>query len=155
MARKIKERKIKNPTITIIGEGATERFYFTHLKRLNGYKYTCKPRNFTEQTAGATIAAIPNGDKNGKKCSVMNHFIAEMGLTELLKDAELDTDSSNLEDIYSELDSRSECQDIKIALENKIVTNFIITNFIVTNFIVTNFIVTNFIVTNFSQFELP
>ena len=50
MARKIKERKIKNPTITIIGEGATERFYFTHLKRLNGYKYTCKPRNFTEQT---------------------------------------------------------------------------------------------------------
>ena len=50
MARKIKERKIKNPTITIIGEGATERFYFTHLKRLYGYKYTCKPRNFTEQT---------------------------------------------------------------------------------------------------------
>jgi len=50
MARKIKERKINNPSITIIGEGATERFYFTHLKRLNGYKYTCKPRNFTEQT---------------------------------------------------------------------------------------------------------
>lgn len=74
--------------------------------------------------AGATIAAIPNGDKNGKKCSVMNNFLAEMGLTELLKDVELDTDSSNLEDIYSELDSRPECQDIKIALENKIVTNF-------------------------------
>lgn len=74
--------------------------------------------------AGATIAAIPNGDKNGKKCSVMNNFLSEMGLTELLKDVELDTDSSNLEDIYSELDGRPECQDIKIALENKIVTNF-------------------------------
>ena len=49
MARKIKERKLKNPAITIIGEGATERFYFTHLKRLNGYNYVCKPRNFTEQ----------------------------------------------------------------------------------------------------------
>lgn len=49
MARKIKERKLKNPTITIIGEGATERFYFTHLKRQNGYSYVCKPRNFTEQ----------------------------------------------------------------------------------------------------------
>lgn len=36
--------------ITIIGEGATERYYFTHLKRLRGYNYTCKPRNFTEQT---------------------------------------------------------------------------------------------------------
>lgn len=50
MARKIRERKINNPTLTIIGEGATERFYFTHLKRLNGYNYTCKPRNFSEQT---------------------------------------------------------------------------------------------------------
>ena len=50
MARRIKERKLKNPTITIIGEGATERYYFTHLKRLRGYNYVCKPRNFTEQT---------------------------------------------------------------------------------------------------------
>lgn len=50
MARRIKERKLKNPTITIIGEGATERYYFTHLKRLCGYNYICKPRNFTEQT---------------------------------------------------------------------------------------------------------
>mgnify|MGYP000205209928 CR=1 FL=1 len=50
MARKIKERKLKAPTITIIGEGATERFYFTHLKRLKGYNYMCKPRNFTEQS---------------------------------------------------------------------------------------------------------
>lgn len=41
---------MKAPTITIIGEGATERFYFTHLKRLNGYNYVCKPRNFTEQS---------------------------------------------------------------------------------------------------------
>lgn len=49
MARKIKERKLKNPAITIIGEGETERFYFTHLKRLNGYNYVCKPRNFAEQ----------------------------------------------------------------------------------------------------------
>lgn len=49
MARKIKERKLKNPAITIIGEGATERFYFTHLKSLKGYNYVCKPRNFTEQ----------------------------------------------------------------------------------------------------------
>ena len=48
MARRIKERKLKNPAITIIGEGATERYYFTHLKLLNGYNYVCKPRNFAE-----------------------------------------------------------------------------------------------------------
>ena len=50
MARKIKDRNIKSPSITIIGEGLTERMYFTHLKRLRGYRYTCKPRNFAEQT---------------------------------------------------------------------------------------------------------
>ena len=50
MARKIKDRNIKSPGITIIGEGLTERMYFTHLKRLRGYRYTCKPRNFAEQT---------------------------------------------------------------------------------------------------------
>lgn len=50
MARKRKERVLKSPTITIVGEGATERFYFTHLKRLMGYNYVCKPRNFTEQS---------------------------------------------------------------------------------------------------------
>lgn len=49
MARKIRERRLRNPSITIIGEGATERYYFTHLKRLKGYKYVCKPRNFAEQ----------------------------------------------------------------------------------------------------------
>lgn len=41
---------LKKPMITIIGEGATERYYFTHLKHLRGYNYICKPRNFSEQT---------------------------------------------------------------------------------------------------------
>jgi len=50
MARKTQQRSLKQPEITIIGEGATERFYFTNLRRLKGYRYTCKPRNFTEQS---------------------------------------------------------------------------------------------------------
>lgn len=50
MARKIKDRFLKQPNITIIGEGLTERYYFTHLRRLKGYRYTCKPRNFIEQS---------------------------------------------------------------------------------------------------------
>ena len=50
MARKTQQRSLRQPEITIIGEGATERFYFTHLRRLKGYRYTCKPRNFTEQS---------------------------------------------------------------------------------------------------------
>ncbi len=50
MARKTQQRSLKQPEITIIGEGATERFYFTNLRRLKGYRYTCKPRIFTEQS---------------------------------------------------------------------------------------------------------
>lgn len=50
MARRIKERKLKSPNITIIGEGLTERCYFKHLKSLKGYRYTCKPRNFSQQS---------------------------------------------------------------------------------------------------------
>lgn len=50
MARKIRERKLKAPNVTIIGEGLTERCYFKHLKSLKGYRYTCKPRNFSQQS---------------------------------------------------------------------------------------------------------
>lgn len=50
MARRIKERKLKSRNITIIGEGLTERGYFKHLKSLKGYRYTCKPRNFSQQS---------------------------------------------------------------------------------------------------------
>ena len=50
MARKIRERKLKTPNVTIIGEGLTERCYFKHLKSLKGYRYTCKPRNFSQQS---------------------------------------------------------------------------------------------------------
>ena len=34
--------------------------------------------------AGATIAAIPNGDKNGRKSSVMNGLIEKLNLHEVL-----------------------------------------------------------------------
>ena len=34
--------------------------------------------------AGATIAAIPNGDKNGRKSSVMNGLIENLNLQEVL-----------------------------------------------------------------------
>jgi hypothetical protein len=48
MARR--EKIIKSPQITIIGEGLTERCYFTNLKKLQNYRYTCKPRNFAQQS---------------------------------------------------------------------------------------------------------
>lgn len=34
----------------MIGEGLTERWYFEHLRTLEGYRYDCKPRFFAHQS---------------------------------------------------------------------------------------------------------
>lgn len=74
--------------------------------------------------AGASCAAIPNGDKHGKKISAMNGFIEKLGLSELLSQIHIMTKSDNLEDIYMELDDRSnrekDCENIKFELEQRI-----------------------------------
>lgn len=74
--------------------------------------------------AGATMAAIPQGDKNGKKSSVMDGFLETLGMSELLKGVSLTTSSSNLEDIYSELHSRAECAAIREELDRRIRVHF-------------------------------
>lgn len=74
--------------------------------------------------AGASCAALPHGDKYGKKISAMNGFIDSLGLSEVLNTIEIHTDSNNLEDIYMELDERSfdevSCANAKDELERRI-----------------------------------
>lgn len=68
--------------------------------------------------AGATIATIPNGDKNGNPCSVMHGFIHNLGLDTILATVKLNTKSENIEDIYSELYERGdECKAVREQLE--------------------------------------
>ena len=74
--------------------------------------------------AGATIAAIPNGDKNGKKSSVMNGLIEKLQLQNILDGVKLKTTSDNLEDIYSELYSRAECKNVTQELEKRLYDYF-------------------------------
>lgn len=74
--------------------------------------------------AGATVATIPNGDKNGRKSSVMDGLIDKLDLKEVLKDVELKTKSDNLEDIYYELYSRPECKKKVEELEKRIYDYF-------------------------------
>lgn len=50
--------------------------------------------------AGASCAALPKGDKYGKKISAMNGFLDTLGLSEIIRKIELQTESDNLEDIY-------------------------------------------------------
>lgn len=60
--------------------------------------------------AGASVAAIPNGDKNGKKISAMKGYINKLGLESVISDIDLDTTSDNLEDIYMEMYERDDCE---------------------------------------------
>jgi len=70
--------------------------------------------------AGATIAAIPNGDKYGQKSSVMDGFIDELDMRSVIESVNLATSSTNLEDIYTELHERSDCEDICVELDHRI-----------------------------------
>lgn len=70
--------------------------------------------------AGASLATIIEGDKNGRKLSVMNNFIAELGMDKTLANIDLQTTSNNLEDIYSELNERTDCENVREELENRI-----------------------------------
>ena len=74
--------------------------------------------------AGTSCAAIPNGDRNGKKISAMNGFIQKLSLTDVLSGIRLDTASENLEDIYMEIAEKSNpgnaYDKVKDELENRI-----------------------------------
>ncbi len=71
--------------------------------------------------AGASCATIPSGDKYGKKISAMSGFIDKLGLSDIISRVNINTTSDNLEDIYMELDERSndeqDCKEVKEELE--------------------------------------
>jgi hypothetical protein len=46
MGRTTGNRKQKSPIITLIGEGITEQYYFSHIRDLYSYRYTIKPYYF-------------------------------------------------------------------------------------------------------------
>jgi hypothetical protein len=88
---------------------------------LYDYEYYMKSRpHVVLLGAGASCAAIPNGDKNGRKISAMNGFIKKLGLTDILEKITLHTSSDNLEDIYMELDERSKAEPICIDAKQKL-----------------------------------
>ena len=59
--------------------------------------------------AGASIAAIPKGDKNKRPISCMDGFFQNLNLKGLIKGLPLETESNNLEEIFTEIDEKSKC----------------------------------------------
>lgn len=94
---------------------------------LSAYEYEnymkCKP-HVVILGAGASCAAIPDGDRSKKRISAMSGFIEKLGLEEILSKVSIHTKSDNLEDIYMELDDRSvsepDCMKVKEELEKAI-----------------------------------
>lgn len=74
--------------------------------------------------AGATIAAIPNGDKNGIESPAMNDFFQKANMEHLLENFYVKTTSKNLEDIYSELYDNPKYKDDLYILDDAIYDYF-------------------------------
>ena len=74
--------------------------------------------------AGATKATIPNGDKYGRQSPVMDNFLQEIGIENLLDKVKLDTKSKNVEAIYSELSTKPEYADVVTKIEEEIVSHY-------------------------------
>ncbi|MFW9988894.1 MAG: hypothetical protein ACFFC3_09585 [Candidatus Odinarchaeota archaeon] len=72
--------------------------------------------------AGASRAACPNGDVNGKKLPIMNDFIQNIGLKEL-EDLGFDN-NTNFEVVYSYLCDNKEFDKIRSNIEQKIYDYF-------------------------------
>ena len=70
--------------------------------------------------AGASLAATPYGDKNGKYLSAMDGFIDRFGLSKLLEGVKLNASNDNIEDVYSELAERPELANLRKEIENRI-----------------------------------
>lgn len=46
MSRPVNKRKQQAPTITLIGEGITEQYYFRHIRAIYNYRYNLRPHFF-------------------------------------------------------------------------------------------------------------
>jgi len=74
--------------------------------------------------AGASLAALPDGDKNGKKLPLMSNFIEVLNLGNLLIEHGIKFCGDNFEDLYSEIYSDPKKKDICEELENRIYDYF-------------------------------
>lgn len=74
--------------------------------------------------AGASYAAFPNGDRNGRRLPLMNNFVETLGLEDLVTRTRLSFSSTNFEEIYSSISKDPKLQNIREELEAKIYRYF-------------------------------
>lgn len=74
--------------------------------------------------AGASLAAFPHGDKNGKKMPLMNNFVETLGLETLINQAGKEFKTTNFEEIYSQLCSDATTEELQQKIEQVIYDYF-------------------------------
>lgn len=74
--------------------------------------------------AGASVAAFPNGDRNGIKLPLMWNFVEVLGLDALLETNEIDFKGKNFEVIYAQLYSESKYSDLIEKVESAVYSYF-------------------------------
>ncbi len=70
--------------------------------------------------SGASLAAFPNGDRNGRKLPLTNNLVQVVGLEGVLNEAKVDYEGRNFEDVYSDLHGRVESKSVIEEIENRI-----------------------------------
>jgi len=74
--------------------------------------------------AGASLAAFPNGDRNGKRLPVMRTFADVVGLNDLLTDAGISEPYDDFEAIYSEIAIDPKRAQLKAEIESRVDSYF-------------------------------
>lgn len=91
----------------------------------NRYPLSIKRPHLVLLGAGASLAAFPNGEKNGMELPLMNNFVETVnGLSDYLNEYEIDYRGKNFEDLYSPLYDDSRYDEIKQAVEELIYDYF-------------------------------
>lgn len=74
--------------------------------------------------AGASVAALPDGDKNGAKLPLMNNLVEVVGLHDDLKRFSIEYEQKNFEDIYAAIHKDDEYNGLLRDIEEKIYEYF-------------------------------
>ena len=74
--------------------------------------------------AGASFAAFPEGDRNGKKLPLMSNFVNTLNLQDYLNDCGILSSNDNIEIILAELSARSENFEILRKIKSEIYNYF-------------------------------
>jgi hypothetical protein len=74
--------------------------------------------------AGASQAAFPEGDANGRRVPVMNDLIEVLGLRDLLRPEGVLFEGRNFEDVYAHIHAHEELRSLRDTLESRIYSYF-------------------------------